>query len=68
MMSPEGIVYFDTLDSKLKQLCTGIYRLDGELLAVLDVNQIKAIFPYILSTVPDSDKTFNKIFKEILAR
>lgn len=29
-----------TLDSKLKQLCTGIYRLDGELLAVLDVNQI----------------------------
>lgn len=29
-----------TLDPKLKQLCTGIYRLDGELLAVLDVNQI----------------------------
>jgi len=29
-----------TLGSKLKQLCTGIYRLDGELLAVLDVNQI----------------------------
>ena len=29
-----------TLDAKLKQLCTGIYRLDGELLAVLDVNQI----------------------------
>jgi purine-binding chemotaxis protein CheW len=31
-----------TLDTKLKQLCTGIYRLDGELLAVLDVNQILA--------------------------
>lgn len=31
-----------TLDSKLRQLCTGIYRLDGELLAVLDVNQILA--------------------------
>jgi chemotaxis signal transduction protein/truncated hemoglobin YjbI len=29
-----------TLDSKLRHLCTGIYRLDGELLAVLDVNQI----------------------------
>jgi len=29
-----------TLSTKLKQLCTGIYRLDGELLAVLDVNQI----------------------------
>ncbi|MEM9682422.1 MAG: chemotaxis protein CheW [Pseudomonadota bacterium] len=29
-----------TLDPKLKQLCTGIYRLDGELLAVLDVAQI----------------------------
>lgn len=29
-----------TLDPKLKQLCTGIYRLDGELLAVLDVTQI----------------------------
>jgi len=29
-----------TLDAKLKQLCTGIYRLDGQLLAVLDVNQI----------------------------
>jgi len=29
-----------TLDPKLKQLCTGIYRLDGELLAVLEVNQI----------------------------
>jgi purine-binding chemotaxis protein CheW len=29
-----------TLDPKLKQLCTGIYRLDGELLAVLDVNAI----------------------------
>jgi truncated hemoglobin YjbI len=29
-----------TLDPKLKQLCTGIYRLDGQLLAVLDVNQI----------------------------
>lgn len=29
-----------TLDAKLKQLCMGIYRLDGELLAVLDVNQI----------------------------
>jgi purine-binding chemotaxis protein CheW len=31
-----------TLDTRLKQLCTGIYRLDGELLAVLDVNQILA--------------------------
>jgi purine-binding chemotaxis protein CheW len=31
-----------TLDSKLRHLCTGIYRLDGELLAVLDVNQILA--------------------------
>jgi truncated hemoglobin YjbI len=29
-----------TLDTKLKQLCTGIYRLDGELLVVLDVNQV----------------------------
>jgi chemotaxis signal transduction protein/truncated hemoglobin YjbI len=29
-----------TLDPKLKHLCTGIYRLDGELLAVLDVDQI----------------------------
>lgn len=29
-----------TLDAKLKQLCTGIYRLDGQLLVVLDVNQI----------------------------
>jgi purine-binding chemotaxis protein CheW len=32
-----------TLDTKLKQLCTGIYRLDGELLAVLDVNQILSL-------------------------
>lgn len=29
-----------TLDPILKQLCTGIYRLDEELLAVLDVDQI----------------------------
>lgn len=29
-----------TLDQTLKQLCTGVYRLDGELLAVLDVDQI----------------------------
>ena len=29
-----------TLDPILKQLCTGVYRLDGELLAVLDVDQI----------------------------
>ncbi len=29
-----------TLDPVLKQLCTGIYRLDEELLAVLDVDQI----------------------------
>ncbi len=29
-----------TLDPVLKQLCTGIYRMDEELLAVLDVDQI----------------------------
>lgn len=29
-----------TLDPILKQLCTGIYRMDDELLAVLDVDQI----------------------------
>lgn len=51
MMTPEGIVFFDTLGFGW----------------VLDVNQIKEIFPYILSTVPDSDKAINKIYKEILA-
>jgi len=52
MMSPEAIVYFDTLGFGW----------------VLDVNEIKKVFPYILPSVPDPDKAFHKIFREILER
>lgn len=52
MMSPEGIVYFDTLGFGW----------------VLEVKQIKEIFPEILPPLPDADRAFSKIFKEIIAR
>lgn len=51
MMNPEGIVFFDTLGFGW----------------VLDVKQIKKIFPDILQTIPDVDKTFKNIFREIIA-
>lgn len=51
MMSPEGIVYFDTLGFGW----------------VLEVKQIKEIFPEILPPLPDPDRAFSKIFKEIIA-
>ena len=51
MVRPEGIVYFDTLGFGW----------------VLDVKQIKEIFPGILHPIPDSDRAFNNIFREIIA-
>jgi hypothetical protein len=51
MMNPEGIIYFDTLGFGW----------------VLDVKQIKEIFPDIIRPVPDSDQVFKNIFREIIA-
>lgn len=51
MINPEGIVFFDTLGFGW----------------VLDVKQIKEIFPDILHPVPDDDKTLKNIFREIIA-
>ena len=51
MVDLEGIVYFDTLGFGW----------------VLDVKQIKEIFPDILRPVPGSDQTYKNIFREIIA-
>jgi len=51
MINPEGIVFFDTLGFGW----------------VLDVKQIKEIFPDILHPVPDAEKTLKNIFREIIA-
>jgi hypothetical protein len=51
MVDLEGIVYFDTLGFGW----------------VLDVKQIKEIFPDILRPVPDSDQAYKNIFREIIA-
>ena len=51
MMNPKGIVFFDTLGFGW----------------VLDVKQIKQLFPDILHLVPDVDKAFKNIFREIIA-
>ena len=51
MADPEGIVYFDSLGFGW----------------VLEVKQIKEVFPDILHPVPDTDRAFNNIFREIIA-